>query len=120
MAISVQEIDQLSLEFRRCQKLLLALGDETRQHLILEMIQIPDCGDARVNAITKRTNLSRPAVSHHIGILKGAGLVKMRREGTKNYYYFDTDTEALNDLLRLLEHTRDIMGHLPNRSGEGR
>ena len=40
MAISVQEIDQLSLEFRRCQKLLLALGDETRQHLILEMIQI--------------------------------------------------------------------------------
>ena len=120
MAISVQEIDQLSLEFRRCQKLLLALGDETRQHLILEMMQIPDCGGARVNAITERTNLSRPAVSHHIGILKEAGLVKMRREGTKNYYYFDTDAEALNDLLRLLGHTRDIMGRLPDRSGEGR
>ena len=119
MAISVQEIDQLSQEFRRCQKLLLALGDETRQHLILEMMQIPDCGGARVNAITERTNLSRPAVSHHIGILKEAGLVKMRREGTKNYYYFDTDTEALNDLLRLLEHTRDIMGRLPDRRGEG-
>lgn len=81
MAISTQEIDQPSQEFRRCQKLLTALGDEPRQHLILEMMQIPDCSGARDKAITERTNLSRPAVSHHIGILKEAGLVKMRREG---------------------------------------
>lgn len=81
MAISTQEIDQLSQEFRRCQKLLTALGGETRQHLILEMMHIPDCSGARDKAITERTNLSRPAVSHHIGILKEAGLVKMRREG---------------------------------------
>ena len=81
MAISTQEIDQPSQEFRRCQKLLTALGDETCQHLILEMMHIPDCSGARDKAITERTNLSRPAVSHHIGILKEAGLVKIRREG---------------------------------------
>lgn len=47
------------------------------------MMQMGECNGVRVGAITKKTNLSRPAVSHHLGILKDAGLVKMRREGTK-------------------------------------
>ena len=34
-----EEIDRLAKEFESCQKILLALGDENRQHLILEMIQ---------------------------------------------------------------------------------
>lgn len=99
MAISTQEIDQLSQEFRRCQKLLTALGDETRQHLILEMMQIPDCSGARVNAITERTNLSRPAVSHHIGILKEAGLVKMRREGGLHIQLVLEEPRAFNSAM---------------------
>ena len=44
--------------------------------------------------ITRKTNLSRPAVSHHLGILKDAGLIDVRREGTKNYYYFDSDMKS--------------------------
>ena len=41
----------------------------------------------------------------------------MRREGRKNYYYFDADTEAMNRLIQMLEHARDIMELLPDRSG---
>ncbi|WP_341481872.1 metalloregulator ArsR/SmtB family transcription factor [Enterococcus cecorum] len=48
-------------------------------------------GGTRVGAITEKTHLSRPAVSHHIKILKDAGVVGMRKEGTKNYYYLETD-----------------------------
>ena len=33
----LKEIHQLAEEFESCRKLLLALGDENRQHLILEM-----------------------------------------------------------------------------------
>lgn len=55
------------------------------------MMQMDECNGVRVGAITEMTNLSRPAVSHHLSILKDAGLVKLRREGTKNYYYFDAD-----------------------------
>lgn len=110
-----EEIQRLADEFAGCQKILQALGDENRQHLILEMMQIGDCGGVRVGAITERTHLSRPAVSHHIRILKDAGLVKMRREGTRNYYYFDADTQAMNDLLHMLEHARQIMERLPDR-----
>lgn len=109
---------QLALGFERCQKILLALGDENRQHLILEMMQMGNCGGVRVGEITEKSHLSRPAVSHHLQILKDAGVMKMRREGTKNYYYFDADMQALNDLISLLQSTKEIMKQLPDRSGE--
>lgn len=86
-----KDICRLAEEFEECQKILLALGDENRQHLILEMMQMDHCEGVRVGTITEKTHLSRPAVSHHIQILKDAGLLKMRREGTRNYY-FDADT----------------------------
>ena len=112
-----EEINRLAEEFESCQKILLALGDENRQHLMLEMMRMEHCGGTRVGAITEKTNLSRPAVSHHIQILKEAGILKMRREGTKNYYYFDANFEAMNRLIQMLEHARSIMERLPDRSG---
>ena len=118
MAEHTEDIQRLAAEFKRCQKTLLALGDETRQHLILEMMQLGECNGVRVGEITRKTNLSRPAVSHHIQILKDAGLLKMRREGTKNYYYFDADAEAMDALLQMLAHAKQIMAQLPDRSGE--
>lgn len=113
-----EDINRLAQEFEGCQKILLALGDENRQHLMLEMMRMEHCGGVRVGTITERTHLSRPAVSHHIQVLKDAGILKMRREGTKNYYYFDADTEAMNRLLQMLEHAKRIMEQLPDRSGE--
>lgn len=114
----MSNVQSLAEEFKACRKILLALGDENRQHLILEMMQMGECGGVRVGAITERTNLSRPAVSHHLGILKDAGLVKVRREGTKNYYYFDADAEAMGQLLQMLTDAKKIMENLPDRSGE--
>lgn len=110
-----EDIQRLAEEFKNCRKLLLAFGDENRQHLILEMMQMGDCGGVRVGTITEKTHLSRPAVSHHIQILKDAGIIKMRREGTKNYYYFDADTKAMNDLLQMFSHAKRIMEELPDR-----
>ena len=115
-----REIAGLAEEFERCRRILLALGDENRQHLILEMMQMNECGGVRVGAITEKTHLSRPAVSHHIQILKDAGLLKVRREGTKNYYYFDADAQAMDQLLQMLTHAKVIMEQLPDRSGNGR
>lgn len=114
----MQEIQKLAEEFRACQKILLAFGDENRQHLILEMMQMGKCDGVRVGEITERTNLSRPAVSHHLKILKDAGLIAMRREGTKNYYYFDADSEAMTNLLQMLNDAKVIMENLPDRTGK--
>lgn len=110
------EVAVLSAELETCRRTLIALGDETRQHLMLEMIRIGKCGGVRVGEITQRTHLSRPAVSHHLKVLREAGIVKMRREGTKNYYYFDADAGAMNGLIRLFTHAKAIMERLPDRS----
>lgn len=110
------DIGQLAGEFENCRRILLALGDENRQHLILEMMQMGQCSGVRVGAIAERTNLSRPAVSHHLQILKAAGILKMRREGTKNYYHFDTNTESMDRLLRMIVHAKEIMERLPEQS----
>lgn len=112
-----ERVAQLTGEFKASQKVLIALGDENRQHLMLEMMQMNDCRGVRVGEITQRCNLSRPAVSHHLRILKEAGIVKMRREGTRNYYHFDADAGAMDGLLTMLRHAKEIMESLPDRSG---
>lgn len=39
----------------------------------------------------------------------------MRKEGTKNYYYFDADSDAMERLLIMLTHAKAIMKNLPDR-----
>lgn len=112
-----KEIDNIASDFKNCQKLLIALGDSTRQHLILEMLKMKDCNGARVNDIAKCTHLSRPAVSHHLQILKQAGIIKMRKEGTKNYYYFDPNKDNIELLRSVLKRTLMTTSGLPDRSG---
>lgn len=40
-----KDIDKLAADFEQCQKILLALGDENRQHMILEMMKMGDCNE---------------------------------------------------------------------------
>ena len=75
-----------------------------------------NCAGVRVNEITEKTHLSRPAVSHHLQILKDAGILKMRREATKNYYYFDPDMKSFNLLISVLQNAVDITSAFPDRS----
>lgn len=63
-----QEINLLAEEFESCRQILLALGDENRQHLILEMM-------------------------------------------------LDADAEAMDRLIAMLTHAKEIMEQLPDRSG---
>lgn len=50
-------------------------------------------------------------------IMKDAGIVKVRKEGTKNYYYFDPETESFEKLISTLQLAREITMSLPDRSG---
>lgn len=113
-----KQVYDLANDFASCTKILTALGDETRQHLIFEMMQSGHCSGIRVCDIAEKTNLSRPAVSHHLQIMKDAGIVKMRKEGTKNYYYFDTEMESFEKLIAVLRLAMEISKALPDRSGE--
>lgn len=111
-----EEVDRLSEEIERCEEIALALGSETRLHLIQCMIAEHRYSGLRVEEIAASTNLSRPAVSHHLQILKRAGIVKVRHEGTKNYYYFDADAGSFDAFIAMLMHARALMQALPDRS----
>lgn len=110
-------VELLADEIESSRKLLVALGDESRQHLMVAMMRTGDCSGIRAVDIADRTNLSRPAVSHHLQIMKEAGLLKTRKEGTKIYYYFDPDMKAMNALIHALQLGVDIAKDLPDRSG---
>ena len=114
----VEEIRKLAAELQNCQKILTAIGDENRLHLMVSMIQMNNCMGVRVGEIRECTNLSRPAVSHHLQILKDAGTVNMRKEGTKNYYYFKSDQQSMKELIQALQKAVDIASMLPERKEE--
>lgn len=111
-------VGSLAEKIKSSRKLLAALGDESRQHLILAMMSVGDCSGIRAVDLAGRTNLSRPAVSHHLQIMKDAGLLKTRKEGTKIFYYFDPDMKAMSTLIEALQMAVEITQALPDRSGE--
>ena len=113
MTCDTEQVDSLAAEFAASRRILQALGDETRQHIILEMAKMHPCGGVRVGAITEKTHLSRPAVSHHIRILKEAGILRVRRQGAMPFYSFDVSAAPIRQLCRLFAHITDFMAQLP-------
>ncbi|MGN0107629.1 MAG: ArsR/SmtB family transcription factor [Hominilimicola sp.] len=93
----------ISDEFQKCLALFSALGDEIRQQIFITILEHDPIG-IRVPEITEKSNLSRPAVSHHLKILKDAKIISMRRVGTKNYYYANADTGNWTALKNLSDH----------------
>lgn len=112
-----QDKTLLTENFSSCTQLLTAIGDEMRQHIIIEMLKMSDCNGVRVGTIMEITNLSRSSVSHHLQILKNAGVIKVRKEGTKNYYYFDPEMASFQKMIATLQLAIDIAKELPDRSG---
>jgi DNA-binding transcriptional ArsR family regulator len=64
---------------------LAALADPTRRRVFEELRS----GPRSVGSIAQRMPVSRPAVSQHLKVLKEAGLVADRPEGTRRVYYLD-------------------------------
>lgn len=98
----------LSKEFKDCQKAFIAIGDETRQHIIIALLE-SDYNGIRVGDITKKTHLSRSAVSHHLRVLKDANIINMRREGTMNYYFINASETQWSKIHNLTEHINEII-----------
>ena len=97
--------------FQECRNAFTAIGDKTRQLILLILLESALSG-IRVGEIAEKAHLTRPSVSHHLQILKEAGIVAMRKEGTKNYYYLSVDEthwKEITDLINLIyESVRHI------------
>jgi DNA-binding transcriptional ArsR family regulator len=67
-----------------------ALGDATRMAIFQRLAN----GPLAVNEIAGTLPVSRPAVSQHLKVLKEAGLVQDRRDGTRRLYQLDPEGVA--------------------------
>lgn len=113
-------IQEITSKFKGCRKAISAMGDETRQLILITLLE-SDFNGIRVGEITEKTHLSRPAVSHHLKILKEAEIVNVRREGTKNYYYLDSKKsqwKSLTELINLIFIGIQHIGENDVRKGE--
>ena len=59
------------------------LADPTRRAIFERLCRQ---GEQTVGALTAQAGISQPAVSKHLGVLKGAGLVRDRHEGRQTHY----------------------------------
>jgi len=59
------------------------LADETRLKILMYLLREQEL---HVSALCDRLNQSQPAVSHHLALLRVAGLIEPRRDGKHNFY----------------------------------
>lgn len=59
-----------------------ALADHSRRAIFESLAR----GEAAVKDLTARFDISQPAISQHLALLKEAGLVTARRDGRRVYY----------------------------------
>jgi ArsR family transcriptional regulator len=70
------------------------LADKSRLKILLALARE---GELHVSALCELLQQSQPAVSHHLTLLRMAGLVGYRRDGKHNYYR--VDSALVRDLL---------------------
>ena len=80
-----------------------ALGDPNRRRIV----ELLSHGPRPVGAIAADLPIRRPAVSKHLKVLAGAGLVQHRSHGTRNLY--SLAPEGLVDLQQWLVGTWDVV-----------
>ena len=68
-----ERLEKIVEGFRECRNAFTAIGDETRQLILLVLLE-SDLSGIRVGEIAKKSHLTRPSVSHHLQILKEAGI----------------------------------------------
>lgn len=68
-------------------KVFKALGDPVRLRLMSMIASRGQGGDVCVCELTPAFDLSQPTISHHLKLLRQAGLIDCERRGTWVYYW---------------------------------
>jgi DNA-binding transcriptional ArsR family regulator len=76
--MSATETDELTAVFS-------ALADPTRRSILMRLMR----GDASVAELAEPFSMSQPAVSKHLKVLEGAGLISRRSVATSRYSHLE-------------------------------
>lgn len=98
-----------------------ALGNPVRRQIVSRLGD----GPADVGTLASAFTVSRPAISRHLAVLAGAGLVRHDAAGTRNVYAlepaaFSVGADWLNQFWDEAEaRLRLVAENLPERDGDG-
>ncbi len=100
--------DEIAALLAYNQPLFQALGDVARQEIVILLASEEHLS---VGELARRTRLSRPAVSHHLRILKEAGLLYETREGTRRYYHpsFSGGVGSMKRLVTRIQAEKELL-----------
>lgn len=80
------------LDIPKMTRLLTALGEPARLEIIDHLAKQEHMN---VGELASKFRLSRPTISHHLKILKDAGVVQSEKRGQETYYRVNRDTLIL-------------------------
>ena len=82
-------------------KQLWALGDVVRLRLLGLLPQTADCSEGmNVSQLAEKLEMSQPTVSHHLRILRQAGIIEGTKQCRDVYYYVNVEeSQAVLDSL---------------------
>lgn len=98
---SIKDIEKIYTAFHNEIPIFIAFSDDERLKLFLRILQKGNDG-IHVNALTSTSHLSRPAVSHHLKVLKDCGLISFRKIGTKMYYFASFEQDKFEQMKKNL------------------
>ena len=84
--------------FAQASDVFSLLGDSTRVRLFWILCHCEEC----VMNLSAMMDMSSPAISHHLKLLKATGLITNRREG-KEMFYKAANTELADELHHIIE-----------------
>ena len=95
---------QIPDPWRNMSRVFSALGDEHRQRILLTF----DKGERlNVGQLVSVSTLSRSAVSHHLKILRDAGVLESRKEGKEVFFWINRDNldESISAVLSYIKES---------------
>lgn len=97
-----KELDNVE-KFQMIADIFKQLGDTTRIRLFWLLCHCEEC----VINLSAMMDMSSPAISHHLRLLRSSGLIVSRREG-KEVYYHAAATEESQLLHKIIEQVIEV------------
>ncbi|ANF97026.1 ArsR/SmtB family transcription factor [Paenibacillus bovis] len=95
-------------EIRKSTDIFKAMADPIRQDILMMFMISKRMNVAQVVA---QSPLSRPAVSHHLRILKQAGILYSIKEKTEVYYHLSFDDAVIKQLQSIIQAAEKVIHH---------
>ena len=114
MNVIYQNRVEIANDFVSLIKCFDALGDSTRVQILALLLENPSA-EMCVNEIAQSIYLSRPAISHHLKVLKDCDMINCCAKAQYNYYSINKNTPVWEELCKLFSKVNNLLELIQGR-----